>query len=338
MGAPVIGAVCQAGHDAEQGGLGQTVVTTASTASRWQVTFGYRWQNSFRHFRGDHEEAERVEDGTEVENRLHLFDLALSYRVSPRWQLNIGAPFSTVDRISHRNATKTHSAGIGDLSVGAKFWILRPPTETQQNVQVGFAVKLPTGDPNVTNVVGPNTVAVDQSIQLGDSGTGFSLDVMGYKSIQRFTIFTTAAYLFNPKNTHLPTGTNIVAPNPPGIGYRGYSGPGTVYSVSDQYLLQAGLGFAIPKPAGMALTVTGRVEGVPARDIIGREDGFRRPGYAASVGPGLMYSRGRDTWSVSVPIAVKRDRTENVNDVARGAHGDAAFADYLILFGYSRTF
>ena len=337
MGAPVIGAVCQAGHDGEQGGLG-AVTNTLTTASRWQVSLGYRWQNSYRHFRGDHEEQERIEDGTEVENRLHLLDLSLSYRLSPRWQLNIGAPFSTVSRVSHRNGTETNATGVGDMSVGAKFWVFRPPTETQQNIQVGFNIKLPTGNPNVTNVVGPNTVAVDQSIQLGDSGTGFSLDYMAFKSIQRFTIFSTGAYLFNPKNTHLPTGTNIVAPNPPGIGYRGYSGPGTIYSVADQYLLQAGLGFALPKPAGFGLMVVGRVEGVPARDMIGREDGFRRPGYAASVGPGFMYSRGRDTWSASAPIAFRRDRTQNVNDAARGAHGDAAFADYVLLLSYSRTF
>ena len=273
-----------------------------------------------------------------MENRLHLFDLSLSYQVSPRWSLNVAAPFMTVDRISHRNDTLTHSAGMGDMSVGAKFWIFRPPTESRQNIQVGFSMKLPTGDPSVTNEVGPNTVAVDQSIQLGDSGTGFSLDFMAFKSIRRITLFSMGAYLFNPKNTHLPSGTRQVAPSPPGIGYRGFSGPGTLYSVSDQYLLQSGAGYAVPKLTGLAFTVTGRVEGVPARDIIGREDGFRRPGYAVSVGPGIMYSRGRNTWSVSAPIAVRRDRTENVNDAARGSHGDAAFADYLLLVGYSRTF
>src|SRR3970282_1208337 len=101
---------------------------------------------------------------------------------------------------------------------------------------------------------------------------------------------------FNPKNTHLPTGARQVEPPPPGIGYQGFSRAGTVYSVADQYLLQAGLGYAVPKLAGLAFTVTGRVEGVPARDIIGREDGFRRPGYAVSVGPGIMYARGQNTW------------------------------------------
>ncbi len=130
------------------------------------------------------------------------------------------------------------------------------------------------------------------------------------------------------------------APPPRGIGYQGFSGAGTIYSVADQYLLQAGTGYAVPKVRGLAFTGTARIEGVPARDLIGGEDGFRRPGYAVSVGPGLMYSRGRDTWSVSAPIAVHRDRTRSVPDRARGPsnHGDAAFADYVLLIGYSRTF
>jgi hypothetical protein len=33
---------------------------------------GYRYFKSFRHFRGDHEEANRVEDGTEVINHSHF--------------------------------------------------------------------------------------------------------------------------------------------------------------------------------------------------------------------------------------------------------------------------
>ncbi|MGH9339173.1 MAG: hypothetical protein ACRD1R_06205 [Acidobacteriota bacterium] len=332
----MIGAICSAGHDLGDPGVGNPVTTTLSNPSRWQVSFGYRWQDSFRHFRGGHEEAHRVEEGTEVQNKLHLFDLALSYQVSPRWSLNVGVPFSTVDRISHRNDTLTHSGGIGDMSVGAKFWIFRPPTESGQNIQVGLSMKLPTGNPSVTNQVGPNTVVVDQSIQLGDSGTGFSLDYTAFKSMGRFTLFSTGVYLFNPKNTHTPSGWNEVAPRPP--GYPGFSRAGTIYSVADQYLFQVGAGYAVPKLNGLALTATGRIEGVPARDIIGGEDGFRRPGYAVSVGPGVMYSRGRDTWSLSVPIAVYRNRTRSVSDVERGSHGDAAFADYLILVGYSRNF
>jgi len=306
-----------------------------SPESRWQVNVGYRWQRSFRHFRGDHEEANRVEEQTQVENRLHLFDVGLNYQASPRWSLSVSAPIMTVDRISHGPGTVTESSGIGDMSVGAKFWIFRPPTESRQNIQVGISMKLPTGNPNVTDQVGDSTVVVDQSIQLGDSGTGFSLDYMAFKSLGGFTLFSSGVYLFNPKNSYTPTGWNEIS-RPP--GYPGYSRPGTVYSVTDQYLFQAGAGYAVPRLPGLALTGTGRIEGVPAHDIIGGEDGFRRPGYAVSAGPGVMYSRGGDTWSFSVPVALYRNRTASVSDILRGTHGDAAFADYLILVGYSRTF
>jgi hypothetical protein len=267
-----------------------------------------------------------------------MFDFGLSYQINPRWSLTVSAPIARTERTSHRNGTVTTSGGLGDMSVGAKFWLWRPPSENQQNVQFGFGMKLPTGDPNVTNFVFPNVVNVDQSIQLGDSGTGFSVDYMAYKSIGRLTVFSTGAYLFNPKNTHAPTGWVRNGNPPQGIGYQGFSQPGTVFSVPDQYLWQAGGGYAVPFLAGLALTGTARMEGVPARDKIGREDGFRRPGYAVSVGPGFMYQRGRNTWSASVPIAVKRDRTQSVPDVRNNSHGDAAFADFLVLIGYSTSF
>ncbi len=304
-----------------------------SPVERWQVSVGYRWQRSFRHFRGSHEEPHRIAQGTEVENKLHMFDFGVSYQVSPRWSFNAGIPVMNVDRISHGPGTLTEASGIGDMSVGVKYWIFRPPTESRQNIQVGFSMKLPTGNSNILNQVGDSTIVVDQSIQMGDSGTGFSLDYTAFKTLSRFTLFSTGAYLFNPKNSYTPTGWNQVS-RPP--GYPGYSQPGVEFSVPDQYLFQAGVGYAVPK--GLALTATGRIEGVPARDFIGKSDGFRRPGYAISVGPGAMFARNQNIWSVSVPIAVYRNRTRSVLDVQRGGHGDAAFADYMILVGYARTF
>ncbi|MGH9722982.1 MAG: hypothetical protein ACRD8O_22450, partial [Bryobacteraceae bacterium] len=80
------------------------------------------------------------------------------------------------------------------------------------------------------------------------------------------------------------------------------------------------------------------IEGVPARDKIGREDGFRRPGYAVSVEPGVQYALGRNLWSFSYAIAVRRDRTRSVPDVRNGSHGDAAFADSVLMIGYARSF
>lgn len=332
----MIGAICSAGGGTLVGsGSGDTVVRTLTSQSKWQVSFGYRWQRSFRHFRGSHEEPHRIEQGTEVENKLHLFDVAVNYQATPRWSFSVSAPFMNVDRISHGPGTVTEASGIGDMSVGTRFWVFRPPTESGGNIQLGFSLKLPTGDSNITNTVGQSTIVVDQSIQAGDSGTGFALDYTAFKTIRRFTLFSSGVYLFNPKNSYTPTGWNEVdRPS----GYPGYSRPGTAYSVADQYLFQAGAGYAVPRIHGLAVTGTARIEGVPARDIIGGEDGFRRPGYAVSAGPGFMYSRGRDIFSFSVPIALYRNRTRSVSDIERGSHGDAAFADYLVLVGYSRSF
>jgi hypothetical protein len=214
------------------------------------------------------------------------------------------------------------------MSVGARFWIWRPPTESRQNIQVGFSLKVPTGKPNATSFITgtatPSTTrtTVDQSIQLGDAGTGFAVEYLAYKALPaRFTLFSTGVYLFNPRNTYTAT--------TPGA---------RVLSVFDQYLMRAGAGYAVPKLHGLALSVAARDEGLPARDLIGGEDGFRRPGCAVSIEPGAQFARGRNLWSFSYAIAGRRDRTRSVSDVRSGGHGDAAFADGVLFIGYSRSF
>jgi hypothetical protein len=325
----VIGALCNDGESLE----GRTpsrlnaIFPGASAPGKWTVSFGYRWQDSFRHFVGDVEQPQRVAQDTQQENKIHLFDVSLSYRASRRWTLSVSGPIMDADRINHRTKGVTESTGLGDISVGAKFWVWRPPTESRQNIQLGFSLKLPTGKPNVVSPISGTATpsaptTVDQSIQLGDAGTGFALDYLAYKSLPaRFTLFSTGVYLLNPRNTYTAATPGARA-----------------LSVPDQYLLRAGVAYALPKFHGVALSVAARDEGVPARDLIGREDGFRRPGYAVSIEPGLQFARHRDLWSFSYAIAVRRDRTRSVSDVRTGGHGDAAFADGVLMLSYSRTF
>jgi len=324
----VLGALCGDSSEDGSGSSGGRFFTGASSPGRWTVNFGYRWQDSYRHFVGDVEQPQRVELDTQQENKVHLFDVSLSYRVSRRWTLSVSAPIMDANRINHRTKGVTESTGFGDMSFGARFWVWRPPTESRQNIQIGFSLKTPTGRPNVTSMITgaatPSTspTTVDQSIQLGDAGTGVAIDYLAYKALSsRFTLFSTGVYLFNPRNTYTAT--------TPGA---------RVLSVPDQYLFRSGIGYAVPRLNGLALTGAVRDEGVPARDLIGREDGFRRPGYAVSVEPGIQFARGRSLWSVGYAIAVRRDRTRSVSDVRSGSHGDAAFADGVLLIGYSRSF
>ena len=68
------------------------------------------------------------------------------------------------------------------------------------------------------------------------------------------------------------------------------------------------------------------------KDFIGKDTGFRRPGHALFIEPGLLYNHGNSTWSLYGPVAIERRREAN----AIGGKGDATFADYVILFGFSQ--
>jgi hypothetical protein len=90
------------------------------------------------------------------------------------------------------------------------------------------------------------------------------------------------------------------------------------------------------------LTVTGglRKEGVPAHDLIGGNLGFRRPGYAISLEPGVIYSMhgGHDLITANIDRAVFRNRIASEPDLQLGQHGDAAFADWLWLASFQHRF
>lgn len=297
---------------------------------RWQISVGYRYQHSHRHFVGAEEQVQRAQQRTEVNNKIHILDVAATYEVTPRFNLTLSVPLFFAKRFNQRTPDQVfHANGIGDISISARMWLLKPPTESRQNVSFGFGIKLPTGNPGVRDTVntstGPVTRVVDQSIQPGDGGYGFSVDVQGYKGIGFATLYGSGVYLFNPRGTNgVLTGRSRASE--------------AVMSVADQYLYRAGAVFPFPKVRSMALSLGLRGEGIPVRDAFGKSEGFRRPGVALSLDPGFIYTRGKESWSFNVPVAVYRNRKRSVPDITDGRHGDAAFADYVILVGYSRRF
>jgi hypothetical protein len=194
-----------------------------------------------------------------------------------------------------------------------------------------MSLKLPTGKYNATGAAtdrtgNPIIATADQSIQAGDGGTGFSMDLQAYKPfLARTMLYFNGIYLFNPRNTN-------------GVStFRTQRGE-EVMSVADQYLVRGGVSRAMPKVSRITLTFGGRMEGVPVRDLLGRSEGFRRPGYAISLDPGFMVTHKGYVFSCSVPFAVQRNRRRSVPDIANGRHGDAAFADYTLVLGMSKSF
>lgn len=317
---------------------------TYAGPNRWQFSTSWRHQRSDRHFRGSHEEANRQAEGSEVINTINLLELGIHYNPTEQWSFALAVPFLMAERsnpIRGANGvvidrTVTEANSLSDITLMARRQIWKPREHPNGNLSVGLGVKFPTGDYDAedtrTRLVNGLPVAsvesVDQSIQPGDGGWGMILDFQAYQRIQDSggALYASGAYLINPRNTNgTPT-------------FRGSLGE-EIMSVADQYLLRAGASYAGPSWKGFGFSLGGRVEGVPVEDLIGDSDGFRRPGYAVSVEPGLGYSRGPHSVSLSVPVALYRNRTRSVPDRAvPGRHGDAAFADYLVMLGYWRRY
>lgn len=310
----------------------------------WQVGSAYQYFRSFRHFRGAEEEANRVEDGTEVINVNHSTDLGIGYGLTDRFALTLNVPLIYYDRSSlyehYGNSTTanptqarfhTGAQGLGDMRLTGSYWLLDPMTEHAGNVSFGLGLKMPTGDSDVQDTFhkldssGADSLvtrAVDQSIQLGDGGWGFTVQGEGYRSVlPRTSVYFNGFYLFNPKDVN-----------------------DTPHSVADQYFARAGLDFSVLPQHGLSASLGGRAEGIPSEDLIGDSNGRRRPGHSISIEPGVTYRHHLFNASLNVPVAVYRNRTQSVSDKERTAEtgvftqGDAAFADYLINFSISTQF
>lgn len=317
-------------------GLGVLAETTCSRSDHlhpklWTVTLSYRYQPSFRHFIGTVEQKQREVLRNQIENIYHLADISVERQLTPRWSVNASLPVL----FAHRNQFYAPSAkyvvnGIGDVTVGARTWVFKPPTESGDNIAIGMSLKMPTGNYKGTGLArSGNQIVVataDQSIQAGDGGTGFALDLQAFKRTYfNSELYFTGVYLFNPRDTN-------------GVSTFRRAPGEQVMSVADQYLYRGGISHGMPKMRRAAFSIGGRIEGVPVRDAFGGSNGFRRPGYAISIDPGILYARGYYTFSLNTPVAVERNRKRSVADIQNHTHGDAAFADYSVMFSMSRRF
>jgi hypothetical protein len=294
------------------------------------VNIGYRVFNSNKYFVGPNE----IARSTAVENHQNIFDIGVEYRLSPRWSLIADVPVynGTRNQIYPPKGIFQVS-GLGDTTIGVQAWIFRPPTEKDGNIAVSAQLKIPTGIDNATGSALLNGQIVkataDQSMQPGDGAWGFNVGSQAYKSLwPHAAAYGQGTYLVNPEDTN-------------GVStFRTQPGQG-VMSVTDQYLYRLGVSQSIPqfKVKGLALSTGVRGEGVPAHDLLGASDGFRRPGFILSVDPGLMFSFRQYAFAVNGPWAIFRDRYPSVPELRNNTYnGDAFFADYTVVANISHHF
>ena len=318
----------------------------------WQFTTGLRYFKSFRHFSGRTENKERLVQGSEVINHSATIDLSLTRAFNDRWSLMLDVPVTSNARSSlyehglvngvyvKKERHSTHSFGLGDVRLAVYRWMFDPAKNTKGNVQLGLGIKLPTGDYDYKDYwynVGENGSkelrTVDQSIQLGDGGTGFTVEANTFYNFKsNFGVYENFYYLVNPREQN---GVSTARGGIPSI--QTVQIGSDVMSVPDQYLIRAGVNLDFDRwmfSAGM------RDECLPVHDLIGGSQGFRRPGYIISEEQGVSYSFKKFSAYAYVPVALVRNRTQSVPDKNKTAltgvytQGDAAFADYVINVGF----
>jgi len=314
----------------------------------WKLNMNNRFFRSYKHFVGTVEQKHRVDSGTEVVNRSYTVDLTATRTFNKRWSLAVSIPVVSNVRSSkyehYGNASKngnarrsTSSFGLGDARVVLYYWLFDPAKYSKGNIQAGLGVKLPTGDyryqgyfysNDSTYTVGP----VDQSIQLGDGGTGIIMELKGYYNFShRVNVYGDMFYMSNPREHN---GVSTARGGTPSVNSVKYFT--SMMSVPDQYMARAGMGYM---QQNFSFSAGLRLEGIPSSDLIGGNRGFRRPGYVLSVEPVISYSMKQADIYFSVPVAIKRDRVQSYGDKLQSAatgtkvQGDAAFADYLVSIG-----
>lgn len=326
----------------------------------WLANVGYRFFKSDRHFSGGEEPRNaaglsRFEQGNEVINYSNFIDLGVTYQITPRYSATFTLPFVQHTRSApyeHSGVRReTSSGGLGDVRTTFAAWIWDPKSAPKGNIQVGIGIKAPTGDYGASDTfyqdqdptagvnIQPVTRNVDQSIQPGDGGWGYSLELNAYRELfPRWIGYAQAFYLFNPQNvngTKSPTARNDAGPTIAGVA------TDNGMSITDQYLFRTGITYVLSQKHNVTLSFGGRMEGVPVEDLNGNagdKEGFRRPGYGIAVEPGISWMPGRWNLSVTAPILVAANREKSYWDLVKGRHGDAAFADYLITANISRKF
>ena len=308
----------------------------------WTSTVGVRHVFSHVHFSGPTENFSRAQLGTEVQSKTNLDDVMVTYQLTDRISLTATLPFLYATRRLQSQYATLHTSGISDFSAGANYWLRSPRSAKSawNNAQIGLSLLTPTGNDRQSNVVattygGATSVQYpDYSVQPGGGSWGMIMSWQAFQNLGNRTIaFIDGDYVMTQGGYHnFWTSHGGTSNGPPAAT------PGMTQfdAIQDQYMVEIGAAHPAPKIKGLGMTLTLRDEGVPARDLIGNDLGFRRPGFGVALTPGFIYTRGVHMLQFSVGKVMIRDRTRSVPEkINDSPTGDAAFANYVWMAGYT---
>jgi hypothetical protein len=323
----------------------------------WQLNLSSRNLISNDHYNGKVEQHERQERENYITNRQNLFDVGLTRILTKRVSVSLGVPFvysawAFRDPASPRPGPRIENPqwgrGLGDITLTSRAWIFNPDAHADWNVAAGGGLKFPTGNsayqdtfvvvrgalPGIQGNPVPGFVRreekqhVDQSVQPGDGGWGFVMEAQAFWRVKHAFLFASGSYLANPQDTNdTPSILAILgvaaAPGTPNAGL-------DVNSVADQYLARAGGTVHVWK--GFSASLAWRMEGLKRYDLFGESHGWRRPGTAMFVEPGVSFTHRQHTVSFNVPLGYYYNRHRNPYT---NNPGDATFPRHIFLSSYS---
>lgn len=307
-----------------------------TTSKKFQLSVGWRIATADKSYfdRRINHDFTRLWDPHE---RLSIMDVTGQYNISRRFNLLASLPI-VFNRFSmlypprgadFGKATASHVTGIGDLTLIGQSWLLDSNVHPFHNIALGVGVKIPTGNwiakailPDETGANFRNRTAYPPAIMPGDGGVGLIFSAQAFRKLRNQLpiihggmIYASGNYLINARDTN---GTPSMVQSL-GVPLNPLFSSRLTNSVTDSYNIQTGISVKIPGTAensqlkNLRFRTAANWEGVPSRDLIGKHNGFRQPGYTFSVGPGLTYSRKNDFFSVDVPIVFGRHINPNAS-------------------------
>lgn len=311
---------------------------------QWQAQVSYQRADANDFYLGDQRNDAAAPNGVPPVRTVNLINVDVLYGLSNRVSLDLTVPFAVGSAAvmqgpaESRTLHQFQASGLGDVSLQAEYWLSNPAMPSRVTGSVGLGIKAPTGSDNVQGTVGtPNGDVqgpIDEAAQLGTGGWEVLLRAQGTARI--------AGPLFGY-----------------GSGYYGLSlsehtdvlNAGAFRSVPDTYSGRLGAAYLLPfllvgptegglaNDEGLVVSLGGRINGVTVKDLVGGGDLYwRRPGYVIYVEPGLTWTLGPNTASLSVPVRAYANKLDSPLDVSLGRHVGASFASYLFLASYGRRF
>jgi hypothetical protein len=302
-------------------------------AREWQLTLAYRRLYSDEWFVGTEEKSSLAPGGEAPVFKIHTFVADVAYAPTDRYRIRLSVPVSTgsFSRIwpdrAHHEQTAT---GIGDVSLVGDAWLLSPRTHERGNVSVGLGVKAPTGshtiDSKFYTATGSIDFPADQTIQPGDGGWALLFETQAFQQLtERFYAYGLGSYMASPK----AKSDVQQIPN-----------SGLYWSVPDVFSARAGAAMNVWPAGGLTMSLGGRIDGIPKHDLIGGGDDntVKRTSRVMFVDPGMSVTRGKGTFTLSVPYRVKVNRIKSELEERTNALNAGGFAKYLVFASYAHRF